>query len=107
MSALRLSRRGLFGGAIALLAAPAIVRVASIMPVVRTPDEAELLRLLEKRMADFYNRLIWSDDSPLERNGLAALIRDMDRPKPDAIFVGEQTWHTYRRYSGYASLALT
>lgn len=37
MSAIRLSRRGLFGGFAALLAAPAIVRVASIMPVAAKP----------------------------------------------------------------------
>ena len=69
MSALRLSRRGLFGGFAALLAAPAIVRVASIMPVVKLPDHAALIRLMEQRLENFRRSSLQSFDVDFYSDG--------------------------------------
>lgn len=57
---LSLSRRGLFGGAAALLAAPAIVRVASIMPVSSMPLELYGIGPLAQSLEDMrlYNEAI-------------------------------------------------
>lgn len=73
MSALRLSRRGLFGGFAALLAAPAIVRVASIMPVKALPTFEEMVReVIRSHPSEFWRQLA-------DNNALFERLRE-DRP---------------------------
>lgn len=61
-----LDRRSLITGLISLVAAPAIVRVANLMPVKvmdRAPTEAELEDLVQRMLADLKtHRTLWGAD---------------------------------------------
>ena len=54
-SSVTASRRGFLGGLIGIIAAPAIVRAASLMPVKAMPDEGILLEWQEVAGAGGYN----------------------------------------------------
>lgn len=83
---MNLTRRKLFAGIATLIAAPTIVRVASIMPV-RSVPSADILALLmarikaaEDRMVAHLSKQIWAGDSqPL---GLGEMLRQFPEAKP-------------------------
>jgi len=77
------SRRRFLLGAVALAAAPAIVRVASLMPLsAPKPNLAALLDAKSEAFVVAWEKELWGQSSHLERNGLAALIRDTPRRQP-------------------------
>lgn len=66
-----ISRRSFFTGLVAAIAAPAIVRAGSLMPVKSMPSVDDLERLLQERMNEAYRlmdrsitEILYSDQSP-------------------------------------------
>lgn len=75
-----ISRRGLLG---ALIAAPAIVRVSSLMPVKAYYNEAAILALLELRMAEAQEAMLksiylsmWDTTTIPAILGIESLLKD-------------------------------
>lgn len=66
---IELSRRGFFGGAVGLVAAPAIIRVAKLMPVRRVPMTGEMSLLYKNDMLREFTKLFKSANVFMERLG--------------------------------------
>jgi hypothetical protein len=77
-----IGRRGFLAGLGALMAAPAIVSVANIMPVKAMPSQDVLLELIAKRMAEAerimyrsLSEMLYGDDAVTPPNfGLSKLV---------------------------------
>lgn len=96
-----ITRRGLLGGFAALLAAPAIVRVASLMPVRAAYAERSILDLLERRIAqaemvirDNFTAILYGDGPPGWSAGLATLIPLEDADYSFREVSGRFLWNT-------------
>lgn len=90
-----LARRTFLAGMASALAAPAIVRVQSIMPVKAMPTGTDLVALLQQRLDDTYTlmkqqveRTLYysSGDAPLAFNGYTAIPLDL-LPSGEYLFV--------------------
>lgn len=90
MSALRLSRRGLFGGFAALLAAPAIVRVASIMPVAPVPSGCTKAKMQDE-FARLYTRYSGYDTLNLSLADVEFVDR-YDWVQHDVLITADAPW---------------
>lgn len=101
---MNLSRRKFFAGLAAAIAAPAIVKASSLMPIkaVKVMPEEEILRLLQQRMADAHRvfadmmaQNLYSSSNTFSGKqtfGLASLVDE----QPKYMLVGKNTWDYFQ-----------
>lgn len=98
VTALRLSRRALFGGLAALVAAPAIVRVASIMPVRALPPTLSFSEMVAGTLRDHPEAISRNVSTA---NALMRHLREMRLIEPpDFIPVSHDFAEAYREVTG-------